>query len=189
MNAKHLTQVTELAKSFMSMALKEGDTAVDATMGNGNDTLFLAKTVGEQGKVICFDVQEQAIKNTRNLLEQNKLCERIQLVQDGHENIDQYITDEIAGVMFNLGYLPKGDHRIITRPETTIAAIDKSLNLLRRNGIVTIIIYYGHLGGQMEKEKVLDYVKMLNQNEFHVSKLEFINQSNEPPILVTILKK
>ncbi|WZL74933.1 class I SAM-dependent methyltransferase [Clostridiaceae bacterium 35-E11] len=189
MNVRHLTQVTALAQSVMSVTLNEGDTAVDATMGNGNDTLFLAKTVGKQGKVISFDIQEQAINSTRSLLEQNSVYEIVQLVKDGHENIDQYVTEEITGIMFNLGYLPKADHKITTRPETTILAINKSLSLLKRNGIMTIVIYYGHLGGGVEKEKVIDYVKTLNQNKFHVSKLEFINQSNDPPILVTIIKK
>ncbi|MCT4604947.1 MAG: methyltransferase domain-containing protein [Marinisporobacter sp.] len=188
MNTKYLTRPTEVAKSFLKETLKKGDVVVDATMGNGNDTLFLANMVGEEGKVISFDIQDLAISNTRELLEKNRLS-GVELIQDGHENMDTYIRDEISGAMFNLGYLPKGDHHIVTTAETTIVAIEKCLTFLKKNGIVTIVIYYGHDEGKIEKEKVINYVETLESNKFHVMKVDYINQTKEPPLLITIIKK
>ncbi|QEK12190.1 hypothetical protein FQB35_07275 [Crassaminicella thermophila] len=188
MDVKSLKRATELAKFFIGTIIKEGDLVVDATMGNGNDTLFLAQTVGKEGSVISFDIQDLAILNTKKLLDKNNI-NNSKLIQDGHENIDRYISNEICGAMFNLGYLPKGDRNIVTKPETTIVAIDKCLKLLKRNGIITIVIYYGHLGGEDEKEKIIHYVEKLDENKFHVLKVDYINQTKEPPILITIIKK
>ncbi|QZY56880.1 class I SAM-dependent methyltransferase [Crassaminicella profunda] len=188
MDIKYLTRPTEVAKSFLEQALKKGDRAVDATMGNGNDTLFLANIVGEEGRVISFDIQDLAILNTRKLLENNHIS-NVDLIQDGHENMDTYICNEINGAMFNLGYLPKGEHHIVTKAKTTIAAIEKCLTLLKKNGIITIVIYYGHFEGKIEKEQVISYVENLEPKKFHVMKVDYINQAKEPPMLITIIKK
>ncbi|QXM06059.1 class I SAM-dependent methyltransferase [Crassaminicella indica] len=188
MDIKYLIRPTELAKYFLKDVLKEGDVVVDATMGNGNDTLFLANIVGEKGKVISFDVQDLAIANTKKLLENNHI-NNVDLIQDGHENMDKYICDEISGGMFNLGYLPKGDHHIVTKGETTVVAIEKCLKFLKRNGMITMIIYHGHSEGKIEKEQVINYIENLDQSKFHVMKVDYINQTKESPILITIIKK
>lgn len=189
MQIHQLIKVTELAKSIMLGVLKKGDCVIDATMGNGNDTLFLKNIVGETGKVVSFDIQKTAIDHTRKLLEENHIYDHVQLIQDGHENMDQYVFEEVSGAMFNLGYLPKADINITTKPKTTMMAIEKCLNLLKKGGIITILIYYGHEGGEIEKEEVIHYVETLNQNKFHVLKVDYINQRKTPPILITIVKK
>ncbi|TCO79799.1 class I SAM-dependent methyltransferase [Marinisporobacter balticus] len=189
MEVKYLTRPTEIAQSIMRGILKKGDVAVDATMGNGQDTLFLAKMVKSEGKIFAFDIQDLAVANTKKLLEKNHIYDDVHIIQDSHENIDRYVSDEIAGVMFNLGYLPKGDHQIITKAETTLVALKKSLKLLKRNGIITMVIYYGHLGGETEKEKIIEYVEKLDPNLFHVLKIDYINQTQEPPIIIGIVKK
>lgn len=189
MGANYLTKPTEIAQLMMSKTLKKGDIVVDATMGNGHDTLFLAKTIGNEGRVFSFDIQDIAIANTQKLLEKNNIYDNVEMIKDGHENIDKYISDEIAGVMFNLGYLPKGDHNIITKAETTLVAIKKCLKLLKQNGMIIMVIYYGHLGGKTEKEKVTEYVEKLDPSLFHVLKVDYINQTKEPPILIGIIKK
>jgi hypothetical protein len=129
-----------------------------------------------------------AIKSTENKLIQLNLRDRVELIQDGHQNMDKYVNSEVKAVMFNLGYLPKGDHSIGTRWETTIEAIKKSMNLLKVNGIISIVVYYGGDSGFEEKEHVLEYIKTIDNKKYTVMMTEFVNQINCPPILVLIEK-
>ncbi len=186
--AKFLTKVTDINKLYLEKIINKGDIVVDATMGNGYDTVFLSKLVGESGKVYSFDIQELALKSTSEKLEKESI-KNVELILDGHENILNYIKEKISCVIFNLGYLPKGNHSIITKPNTTIKAINNSLNILKENGIVSICIYSGHVGGNEEKEEVYNFVRNLNQNDFNVLHTKFINQINNPPELILIEKK
>lgn len=187
--AKYLTKVTDLNKLYLDQVITEGDIVVDATMGNGYDTKYLAEKVGDSGYVYSFDVQEEALKSTKKKLEKENLQDRVKLILDGHENIDKYVEKKISCVVFNLGYLPRAKHMIITKPNTTIKAIEHSLKLLKPHGVVSIAIYTGHEGGPEEKNSVYDFVKTLDQNEFNVLECGFINQINNPPQLVLIEKK
>ncbi len=187
--AKHLTKITDLNKLYLENVINKGDRVVDATMGNGYDTKYLAEKVGEGGFVYAFDVQEDAIKSTKKKLEKENYQERAKLILDGHENMDKYIEDEVSCVLFNLGYLPRADHNIITKPETTIKAIEHSLKLLKPHGVISIAIYTGHEGGMEEKNSVYNFVKNLDQQEFNVLESGFINQINNPPQLILIEKK
>ncbi|HSQ89965.1 class I SAM-dependent methyltransferase [Romboutsia sp.] len=187
--AKYLTKITDINKLYLEQIINEGDIVVDATMGNGYDTKYLAEKVGESGFVYSFDIQEEAIKSTRKKLEKENLQERVKLILDGHENIDNYIEKKISCVVFNLGYLPRAQHMIITKPNTTIKAIEHSLKLLKPHGVVSISIYTGHPGGLDEKNSVYDFVKNLDQREFNVLECGFVNQVNNPPQLVLIEKK
>ena len=187
--AKFLTKITEVNKLFMEDVINEGDVVIDATMGNGYDTKYLAEKVGESGFVYSFDIQEEALKSTKKRLEKSDLLNRVQLILDGHENIENYVKDEVACVIFNLGYLPRADHNIITKPETTLKALKSSLKLLKPHGVVSLAIYTGHEGGMEERNSVYEYVKSLDQNEFNVLESKFINQINNPPQLILIEKK
>ena len=115
-----------MARKYISSCVSDGDRVIDATCGNGHDTLFLAKIVGEKGKVFSFDIQPEALVNTRRLLEANNLADRVHLIQSGHERMDSHVHEKVAAVMFNLGYLPGGNHKIITRPDTTVEALAKA---------------------------------------------------------------
>jgi tRNA G37 N-methylase Trm5 len=163
-----------------------GDIVVDATAGNGNDTVFLAKLVGDSGHVYCFDIQDKALENTREKLINENVLDRVTLIKDGHENIDRYVEAGIKAVMFNLGYLPGGDHKIHTRPETTIMAIQKSLELIVPHGIVMLVIYYGGDSGFEEKDAVLEFLRELDCRKYSVLMYHFINQINCPPIAICI---
>ncbi|MBF8984485.1 class I SAM-dependent methyltransferase [Lutibacter sp. B2] len=188
-NAKSIVKITGLTQLIMSNVIVKGDIVIDGTMGNGNDTLFLANLVEETGKVISFDIQEKAIMNTKQLLEEHNINKQVELIHDGHENIEEYISDEISGAIFNLGYLPKGDTNLITKSKTTIKAIQSCLKLLKKNGIITIAIYYGHEGGEEEKNNVIDYASALDKKLYHVMKMDYINQKGTPPLLIVIMKK
>ncbi|CEP80943.1 class I SAM-dependent methyltransferase [Paraclostridium sordellii] len=187
--AKYLTKVTDLNKVLLEDVIELGDIVIDATMGNGYDTKYLAEKVGENGLVYSFDVQEEAIKSTRKKLEKSQLIDRVKLIFDGHENMDSYITEGVSCVLFNLGYLPRAKHQIITKPDTTIKAIEKSLEVLKPHGVVSIAIYTGHEGGMDEFNAVFEYVKNLDQTKFNVLNCNFVNQINNPPRLVLIEKK
>lgn len=178
-----------MTKQIMRKKVTEGNIVVDATVGNGNDTVFLADLVGETGKVYGFDIQELAIQNTIKKLSENNLLNRVELIKDSHEHMDKHVKENIDLAVFNLGYLPGGDHSIITRPHSTIKAIQKAIELLNLKGIILIVLYSGHKGGMEEKRQVEEYVKTLNQKKFSVLKFDFINQINNPPILIGIEKK
>lgn len=177
-----------ISHDLVSKVVKPGDIVVDATMGNGNDTLFLAQLVGDQGKVYAFDVQQLALDNTSKRLEEAGVLHRTNLIMEGHQYIDKYVPFGVKAVMFNLGYLPKGDHSVGTRAETTIEAIEKSLSLLKKEGIVMIVIYYGGDSGFDEKNAVMDYLKTIDCKKYSVLVHDFINQVNCPPIAVCIEK-
>lgn len=173
----------EMAHAFLAEILTKNDYALDATMGNGHDTVFLAKRAKE---VFAFDVQFEALQNTRNRADAEGL-DNVRLFWSGHQNINHYILGCKVAI-FNLGYLPNGDKSITTRYDTTIDAIEQVLNILSVGGRVSIVIYPGHEVGKLEKVEVLDYVSALDQNYFTVMLYEPLNQINTPPLLVMIEK-
>lgn len=173
-----------LSHDFLAEVLDDGAVAVDATMGNGNDTAFLAQ---HAKKVYAFDVQEQALKSTQERLEKQAIS-NAQLILDGHQNLDKYVSEPIRAAIFNLGYLPNADKTVITKPDTTLVAIEKILERLEIGGRLAIMIYYGHEGGDMEKDAVLEYVNQLDQWLFTVMLYQPLNQINQPPFLVMIEK-
>lgn len=182
-----LQRVLPYSKRLIEQAVLPGDTVVDATAGNGNDTQFLAEHVGEHGHVFAFDIQQQALDSTAERLKDLK--SRVTLVLDSHANVEQYVQTPIGGAMFNLGYLPHSDDMsIITRADSTIEAIHKLLGLLKNGGIITIAVYDGHEGGAEERNAVLQYVSNLHPADVHVAKYEMLNQLNKPPFLIAIEK-
>ena len=181
-----LSNSLAISHEIIKKVVKPEDTVVDATMGNGNDTLLLARLVGDKGKVYSFDVQDCALKNTRNKLEEEGVADCVELIKDGHQNIDIYVPKGIRAVMFNLGYLPKGDHNIGTKANTTIEALKKSMELLMVGGIIMLVIYYGGDSGFDEKEAVLEYLKTIDCRKYTVLVSDFVNQINCPPIAVCI---
>ena len=174
----------ELSHDFLSQVLDKNSIAIDATMGNGNDTVFLFHLAK---KVYAFDVQEQALIKTREKLEQLNI-KNVQLILDGHQTINKYVTEPIRAAIFNLGYLPSADKSVITQPATTLTAIKKILERLEIGGRLAITVYYGHEGGDKEKDAVLNFVKELDQQHFTVMLYQPLNQINTPPFLVMIEK-
>lgn len=185
-----IVKLTQVCSMFLSKYVSEGDTVIDATMGNGMDTLFLAKLVGNKGKVFSFDIQQEALIRTKRLLEKEMMdTKNIYLINDSHTNIKNYVNEAVSAVAFNLGYLPEGNHKITTISESTIYALGISLDLLKKDGLVSVMIYPGHGEGIIEKDSVLKYARQLDAKRYHTLYLDMLNQSNLPPGLLLITKK
>ena len=173
-----------MGQEFLAQVLGPDDIAVDATMGQGGDTLFLAQ---HAGLVHAFDIQEQALIWTRERLSQAGY-DHVELHHRGHEHVDDYVTHCKAAI-FNLGYLPRTDKTVITQAATTLIAIEKLLVLLEVGGRMSIMIYHGHEGGADERDAVLGFVSKLDQTAYTVMLYRPLNQVNHPPFLIMIEKK
>jgi 16S rRNA C1402 N4-methylase RsmH len=187
-----LQRILPFAKQLLQVAVQEGDIVVDATIGNGHDTVFLAKLVGAKGHVFGFDIQEEAVKNTTIRLHSEQVEKHVTIHQKGHQHIKATIPTHlhgtVSGAIFNLGYLPGGDQTIVTIPETTISAIEQLLEIMKPEGIIVIVIYHGHQEGQVERDNLMDFVKTLDPRIAHVLHYQFLNKQNNPPFIVAIEK-
>lgn len=141
---KRRTPITQYCHERIQQMIKEPLLCIDATAGTGKDTVFLAKLVGEKGRVISMDIQEMAIEQTKKRLLKERLSDRAEVVLDSHAHMDKYAQkDSVSLIMFNLGYLPGGDHSLSTKADTTIEALEKGLNLLHEGGMISLLIYSG----------------------------------------------
>lgn len=181
-----LQRVLPYTKSLLEEAVSPGDCVIDGTAGNGHDTLFLAELTGPSGKVFAFDIQQEAIKATS---EKVHGFQHVELVHDSHAKIQEYVKEPVSAAVFNLGYLPKGDHSIITKAQSTLTALQQCLDLLKANGVLLVVVYSGHEGGSEERDAVMEFVSTLPQKSFDVLKYEFINQKHSPPFLLAVEKK
>lgn len=177
-----------LSHLVVSRFLRKGDLAVDATCGNGHDTLLLAQLVGETGRVWAFDIQEQAIKQTSRRLAEKGLLERVVLLHNGHEKMAELVRGGLTVVMFNLGYLPGGDQAIITQPETTLTAFRQALELLSPGGILAVTVYPGHDGGASERRTVDGWAAGLAPQAFHTWRMGQLNVPSDAPYFVLVQK-
>lgn len=188
-----IDSVLDFAHTLATRALSPGDTAVDATVGNGHDTVALARAVGPEGRVLGLDVQAEAIAATRDRLAAEGLGGRVELVRAGHETMTQHVPEaqhgRVGAVMFNLGYLPGGDASLTTSPQTTLPALDAAVRLLRPGGVVTAVLYPGHAGGAEEAAAVEDWAADLPQARAEALSYRFVNQKNDPPRLVAVEKQ
>ncbi|MGI5879253.1 MAG: class I SAM-dependent methyltransferase [Syntrophomonadaceae bacterium] len=165
----------------MQSVIRPGDFVIDATCGNGQDTVFLAQLTGPQGTVMAFDIQAEAIRRTRQLLLEHQCLEQVMLIEDNHAHLEKYRPEKVKAAMFNLGYLPGGDHHIVTGSNDTIAALKTILERLAPGGAITIAGYPGYEAGQQELIEVSEYLSGLNQRIFEVINIRAINQRNNPP--------
>lgn len=179
-------RATELAQLLLGRALKAGDWVVDATAGNGYDTAWLAERVGPGGQVFAFDVQAAALAVAG---ERVKGMEQVTLFHAGHERMWESLPGEakgrVAGVMFNLGYLPGAVKDVVTRAETTVAALRQAVPLLAIGGLVSVVVYPGHPGGAEEAEAVRAFARGLGAG-FAASQHGRINALSPAPELIVV---
>ena len=186
---KGLKQGVDFSHKLITEHINKGAKVVDATVGNGHDTQFLSEIVGSKGFVWGFDVQKSALKAAKNRLQEHKLSERVELIHAGHENMQDYISETVDGILFNLGYLPSSDKEIITKADTTLKAVKSGLDLLTVGGLMVVVIYLGHEGGKKEKQALLDYATELDAKKYNVLHYRFINQAGQPPQVLAIKKR
>ena len=184
-----VVNATTMAHKFILPQLANANLVIDATAGNGNDTLFLAKNSSAKTTVWAFDIQPQAIANTQSLLEKHGFVDKVQLILDNHANIANYISHPVDAAMFNLGYLPGGDHSKNTCPAATLHALEQILQLLTVGGLLTVAAYPGYEHGKMETDAVHQYLTTLPQQTFTVASWTMVNQVNSPPVLYIIEKR
>ncbi|MCE9518507.1 MAG: hypothetical protein K8R87_02915 [Verrucomicrobia bacterium] len=183
--------------ALLGPRLRAGDVVVDATAGNGHDTVFLAQRVLPGGRVFVFDVQAAALERTKSQIfddkSQIKQPDAIALIHAGHERLEEYLPPELRGgiraFMFNLGWLPGSDKACITRTETTLTALRKATDWLAEGGMITIVCYPGHDGGDAEANAVEQWAAHLPADSFEAQKIAFLNLDGAPPRCVVLRKR
>ena len=183
-------QITQWCANFIQQQVKKGDFCIDATMGNGNDTLLLSQLCGESGTVLAFDIQEQALTATQKRLDVNQAPENYRLLLESHTNMSRYAEpDSVSCIVFNFGYLPGGDHSLATRGATSITALTQALSLLKKGGMISLCIYSGGDSGFEERDQILTWLKQLDPHKYLVIKSDYYNRPNNPPIPVLIIRE
>ncbi len=180
--------ITERCHRLLAPCIQPGDTAVDATLGRGNDAVFLASAVGHTGTLYGFDIQEEALTLTEKKLSGNAATCHLHLILDSHHKMDAYVKEPPAVIMFNLGYLPGGSKEITTAHATSVAAIQTGLNLLKEGGIMSVITYKGHPGALEEHQMVMDLLSDLPSDIYEVLSFLQRNRSDTTPELHLIQK-
>ena len=176
-----MVDLIELHKHFILEHLSEGDVAVDFTMGNGNDTLFLSKTVGEKGRVYAFDIQEAALNSTRERLTAENAPENYTLICASHHRVREFVKEPIKAGMFNLGYLPGGGKKAVTTMrETTMPAVMAAIDMLLPDGVLIIAIYPGHEEGALEGDMLREYFKTTSRFKICPSEFHILNSPTSP---------
>ena len=174
-----------MVHDFLTRTVKPGSVCVDATAGKGRDTALLCRLTGKAGRVLAFDIQEEAIRQTRALLEAEGLSAEV--VLDSHANLEQYAEPgTVDCVVFNFGRLPGGDPSIFTRSDTSVAALEAALRLLKPGGVIAIALYYGGANGYGERDAVMPWPGTLGDRTFPARRCAWANRRNDPPMPVFI---
>lgn len=182
-------QVTSWCRRMMKDHVEEGAFCIDATMGNGNDTEYLCRLAGRTGRVLAFDIQEAALAATEKRLKASLDYCNYKLCCDSHSNMKKYAAPESADcIVFNLGYLPGGDHTVATQPETTVDALSQGLVLLKKGGMMSICIYSGGDSGFAEHDAVFDFLKNLDSRNYLALVTQYYNRPNHPPVPAMVIK-
>ncbi|WP_294523329.1 class I SAM-dependent methyltransferase [uncultured Anaerovibrio sp.] len=175
-----------IAQGVWAKSLETAKVVVDATSGAGKDTLYLARHKRPDAHIYAFDVQPMAMLQTKKTTEEYR--DEITYVLDSHENISQVIREKLDLVVFNLGYLPGGDHSITTVPEVTVKAVEKAMEQLAVNGVISIMVYPGHPAGKEEGVHLLILLEELPKEDYSVVKCQLSNHDETAPYLYLIEK-
>ena len=173
---------------FLEQSVKPGSFCIDATAGKGRDTALLCRLAGEMGRVLAFDIQQAAVDQTKALLAAEGLTAEV--VLDSHAHMERYAEAGTADcVVFNFGRLPGGDPAVFTRADSSVAALDAALRVLKPGGMVAIALYYGGANGYTERDAVLAWLETLDDRRFSVLRCDWANRRNDPPMPISIWKE
>lgn len=190
MESKFPLNALGLSHQFMSAHIREGGVCINATAGKGRDTLFLCRLVGDEGRVLALDIQPDAVAQTEALLRAEGVSHIGRVVQDCHSHLGDYAEPEsVDGIMFNFGWLPGGDHKVFSTPDTSIAAVQAGLELLRPGGAMSLCIYHGRDNGTAERDALLAYLATVDNRRYTVMVTRFANRTGDIPIPVFIVKE
>jgi|CZCB01.1.fsa_nt_gi hypothetical protein len=175
-----MLSVIEFSHRLLQEHVTKEDVALDLTVGNGHDILFLTQVARF---VYGFDIQAEALERAATRLAGR---ENYLLIKDSHENFPDYVKEGFKAAVFNLGYLPGGDKTITTKAEATLKTVRAVLENILPGGICVIVVYPGHPEGKRESNLLLEYLSGLEQTRYQALKYEFINQINDPPYLLAV---
>lgn len=197
-------QITQWCHRFIEEQVKDGDYCIDATCGNGHDTLLLCRLAGSDGLTAGFDIQEQAVEKTKKRLREAGVEEKARIFCCGHEKMREQLAEDpdcrkmlektqdgygsVSCVVFNFGYLPGGAHDLATKAQTSLEAVEQSLELLKKGGIISLCIYSGKDSGFDEKEALMEYLKGLDSKKYLVIMSSYYNRPNHPPVPGLIIR-
>ena len=177
-----------MAHRFLEQTVKPGSFCIDATAGKGRDTALLCRLAGETGRVLAFDIQQEAVDQTKALLAAEGLTAEV--VLDSHVHMEHYAeAGTVDCVVFNFGRLPGGDPAVFTRAESSVAALNAALRVLKPGGAVAIALYYGGANGYGERDAVLAWLETLDDRRFSVLRCDWANRRNDPPMPIFIWKE
>lgn len=179
----YVGDISKISHYIIDNFLENKDIAIDCTLGNGYDTDFLKEKFN---KVYSFDIQKCAVDCYKEI---NGISNKVILINDSHEFIDNYIKEQVDCIIYNLGFLPGGNKEITTMKDSTLKSLYSAIKLLKNGGMMAIACYVGHKEGMIEYNSILDFASNLSKNEFGVLSHQFVNRQNNPPILLIIEKK
>jgi SAM-dependent methyltransferase len=183
-----LGSARNLAANAFKSLLRPGDRAVDATLGNGHDCVRLCELVGDGGRVYGFDIQPQALENTRSLLASLHMENRAELFLAGHERMAEFVPPGIRLAAFNLGWLPGADKGVTTKTDSTLLGVKAALSLLDPGGMAVICVYPGHEEGEREQDALINFAACLPPAQFTALWHQFLNGGPGAPGLLMIEK-
>ncbi|WP_020676523.1 class I SAM-dependent methyltransferase [Geopsychrobacter electrodiphilus] len=193
--AQLFSNLSAWSQRLIKEVLSTGDFAVDLTAGNGYDTLMLAQAVGAMGRVLAFDVQNKALENTASRLAGlglpvrrlsvpgTEIAAGVNMVQADHADFDAWCVMPPRAIIANLGYLPGGDRTLVTKAESTLAALKAACNRLAFGGRIAVVVYPVHPGGLVEAEAVELFFNQLEESQFEVLHLRVLNRPRSPFLL------
>ena len=176
--------ICDLSHEIIKPYITKDDIMIDATMGNGFDTLFLSKI---SKYVYAFDIQDQALLETKKRLDDAHIS-NVKLIKDSHEHMFNYVS-EFKGIIFNLGYLPKGDKNITTKTETTLKTLDLIIDHLKVGSFILYVIYPGHEEGFNESKALYEKIKNLDPIIYKTVRIDLPFQDHNPPYILWIIKQ
>ena len=181
-----VSNVLNLVKEAIKPALQKAQVVVDATAGNGHDTLFLAEHTADEAKIYAFDIQEAALNNTRAIT--IEYAARIKYVLASHDKIAEFVSEPVDVVMFNLGYLPGEEHCVTTKTESTMTAVKQVLDKLNCNGVCVIVAYPGHEAGAKEAASLEEFFAVLSKKNYTVGCYRLLNHARTAPYAYVVEK-
>lgn len=174
----------KVAQRLLAVPLQKARCIIDATAGNGNDTLYLANASSDEARVYAFDIQREALEATRK--KTASFVHKIRYVLDSHVHFEKHVEGAIDVAMFNLGYLPGGSHAVTTQAETTLVAVEKMTARLVVNGLLVVAAYPGHAAGEKECHILNAWLAALPSHRFTASCYAMLNHEKKPPILYIV---